>query len=86
MLFRSCIGEALAPRPGLLPHLHAEDEIAERFPTMPLLDEAHELIGKDFLLPNTNADVEAAGERIASEILERARREGRKRRVSDGPT
>jgi len=81
----ACIGEALAPRPGLLPHLHDADEIETRFPTMPLLDENHEFIGKDFLLPAVNVDVEAAGDRIASDIMERARREGRKRRVSGGP-
>ena len=82
----ACIGEALAPQPGLLPHMRAEDEITRRFPTMPLLDEEHDLIGKDFILPNHNADVERSGDQIAEEILVRARREGRKRRVSDGPT
>ena len=82
----ACIGEALAPRPGLLPHMHAEDEITRRFPSMPLLGEEHDLIGKDFILPNHNADVERSGDKIAEEILVRARRERRKRRVSDGPT
>ena len=66
--------------------MHTEEEIERRFPTMPLLGEDHELIGKDFILPNHNEAVERTGAKLADEILERARREGRKRRVSDGPT
>jgi len=81
----SCIGEALAPRPGLLPHMHTDEEIERRFPTMPLLSEDHDLIGHDYILPSHNVDVERTGAKLAGEILERARREGRKRRASGEP-
>ena len=41
--------------------------------------------GADFLAPGTRTDVEDRGEEIAEQILERARREGRKRKVSAEP-
>ena len=80
-----CVGEAGDARRGVLPHLHSETEIAKIFPSMPLLEESSDYIGADFLAPGTRTDVEDRGEEIAEQILERARREGRKRRVSAEP-
>ena len=80
-----CVGEAGDARRGVLPHLHSEAEIAKIFPSMPLLEESSEYIGADFLAPGTRTDVEDRGEELAEQILERARREGRKRKVSTEP-
>ena len=81
----SCIGEAGTARNDVLPHQHHQDEIDATFPDMPLLDESHAFVGEDFILPTHNMAVEDKGEVIAEEILERARREGRRRRVSGDP-
>jgi len=78
----AAVAEAQAVRPGLLPHQHAEGDILQRFPTMPILDdnEAPELNDYDGSLGR--GAVEHAGDVIAREIVSRAQREGRKRIVS----
>ena len=80
-----CVGEAGDARRGVLPHLHTEAEIDDLFPSMPLLGEDSEFIGPDFLTPGTRTDVEDHGEEIAERILEKARREGRRRKTSVEP-
>ena len=80
-----CIGEAGTAKPGVLPHLHTADEITRLFPSMPLLEEESDFVGPDYLAPGERTDVEDHGETIAEEILRRARREGRKRKVSTNP-
>jgi hypothetical protein len=80
-----CVGEAGDARRGVLPHLHTEAEIDDLFPSMPLLGEDSEFIGPDFLTPGTRTDVEDHVEEIAERILEKARREGRRRKTSVEP-
>ena len=80
-----CVGEAGTAKQGVLPHLRTADEITRLFPSMPLLEEDSEFIGSDFLAPGARTDVEDRGEEIAEQILIRARREGRRRKVSTDP-
>jgi len=84
-LVMQCVGEAGTAKQGVLPHLHTADEITRLFPSMPLLEEDSEFIGPDFLAPGARTDVEDRGEEIAEQILIRARREGRRRKVSTDP-
>ena len=79
----SCVGEALAARPRLLPHQHESHELEQMFPTMPLLDEDQPGIGEDFVDDMQRFDVEDMGEHIAMDLADRARREGRRRKMFD---
>ena len=79
----SAVGEAEFSRPGLLPHQHGADEIPKMFPMMVPISSEDLKIGEDYIDPSQRQDVEDMGETIASEIAERSRREGRRRRMPE---
>ena len=75
------MGEAKAGHSGLLPHQHSQDEIEEFFPAMPIIDLKDFNIGEDYVAEAQRFDVENLGDVIAEEIMERSRREGRRRYI-----
>ncbi len=79
----SALGEADSCRPGLLPHQHDPDEVDRLFPTMVPIRSEDLKIGEDYMDPSQRLDVEEMGETIATEIAERSRREGRRRRMAE---
>ena len=81
-LVMNTVGEAHAGHSGLLQHQHSEQEIANFFPAMPVIDPKDLGIGEDYVVEAQRFDVENLGDVIAEEIMERSRTEGR-RRYSD---
>ena len=79
----AAVGEAEPARAGLLPHQHSDDEIEQWFPKMVPLRAEDLKVGEDYVDPVHRQDVEAMGETIASEIVERSRTEGRRKRMDD---
>ena len=78
-LVMSAVGEAKAGHSGVLPHQHSQVEIEELFPAMPIIDLKDFNIGEDYVAEAQRFDVENLGDVIAEEIMERSRREGRRR-------
>ena len=77
------LGEAERAREGVLPHLHSNEEIEQYFPKLVPLSADELKIGEDYIDSRECTDVEAMGESIATEILERSRTEGRRRHMGD---